>query len=166
MAATFKAKVSLRDITKFRKKIDTLSKKPLRPGEAGKMGRDVLGKMKSLIKRGTSPVRGGGFGLRFPPYKDTSKYPGTRKAHKPVNLRLTGKFLRNLKLRPIKNGIEIGYSDSKQADKEQGHREGQNEQPKRPTIPIAKKRENFAPSIVKLILKHLNAAIRRRAKKR
>lgn len=68
------------------------------------------------------------------PYNQTDEFPSKR--IRPVNLTLSGDFLSNLTWRwDRKTGVDIGYFDELSAKKEQGHREGVNSQPKRPTIP-------------------------------
>ena len=91
----------------------------------------------------------------------TEEYQKGSKKLRPVNLFLTGKFLRALEYRL--NGVagrynlEIGFFDSKEAVKEEGHREGANGQPERPIIPI--NREDFAQVIQNEIWKRVEAAI-------
>lgn len=135
---------------------------PLTREEASKMGTRMVMVMKDLISKGISPIRGKG---KFPRYKNPDKYPGDRKNHSPVNLKLSGDFLNNLlskvvTLGPNKFAVEIGYRDDDQAIKERGHREGANGQPKRPTIPNPKGREQFAESIADEYRKIILAAIR------
>lgn len=53
----------------------------------------VDGEIKRLIAAGVSPVDSVEGQRRFKGYKDPEKYPGTRKAKRPVNLWLTGVML-------------------------------------------------------------------------
>ncbi len=114
------------------------------------MGNLVVSEMLSLIGSGKSPIAGKG---KFPKYKNPKKYPGKKKPHSPVNLELTGQFLSSLDSRVFKKGkgwgVEIGYTNDLAAKKEQGHREGANGQPKRPTIPKGK--QTFAKPIQSVI---------------
>lgn len=144
-----------RDLKKFvGDKVKKLERK-LKRQNYDSVGDVIISDMKNLIRKGISPIRGGG---RFPRYKrenDADGYPNTvrkrfpGKRKRPVNLKLSGAFLKALKSKTISTGrkleIEIGYFDPKEAIKEDGHREGANTQPKRPTIPI--KTEEFALSI-------------------
>lgn len=104
----------------------------------------------------------------------SSKYPFNTKEYKrgtkrprPVNLLLTGSFLKALEYKLTgtagKYGLEIGFFDAKEALKEEGHREGANGQPKRPIIPVL--REEFAQTIQNEIWKRIELAIDRAAAK-
>lgn len=94
------------------------------------------------------------------PY-NTKQFKAGTKFLRPVNLFLTGKFLQSLTFTVAKVGkgakIEIGYFQPKQAVKEQGHREGANGQPKRPTLP--RKGESWAQTIQLDIMRILREAI-------
>lgn len=68
------------------------------------------------------------------PYTVRHQYPSKRE--RPVNLYLSGEFMRDLDTRPRRRGIEIGFYRKKSVLKEEGHRYGTNGQPIRPTIPI------------------------------
>jgi hypothetical protein len=57
--------------------------------------------------------------------------------------------------------VNIGYDDQLSIKKESGHREGVNDQPSRPTIPVIKNGEEFASRIQQAYLRILNAAIKR-----
>lgn len=134
--------------------------------DAAKMGDEVVITMKEMISKGISPIREVG---RFPAYKHQrvkGKYPANQqknypdKKQRPVNLLLSGDFLNALSSRIIKSGtkgkfpVEVGYLSGKRdgvsaSTKEQGHREGVNGQPKRPTIPQGD--EQFAAKIQKII---------------
>ena len=105
--------------------------------------------MKSVIESGTSPIEGKG---KFPRYKDPKRYPGKLKKPTPVNLKLTGEFLDALTADVVQGdygkAVEIYYAGDQEV-KEQGHREGSNGQPSRPTLP-ALKGEQFSARIRKL----------------
>jgi hypothetical protein len=112
-------------------------------------------KILDLVSKGISPIDGKG---RFPNYKNTQKYPKRArknfpsKRNRPVNLTLSGKFLRALKSFPKSlNIITIGFFSQYGEDLELGHREGANSQPQRPIIP--QDGESFAKSIQAAILK-------------
>ena len=158
MAFTIKASLDKAAAKNIANKLEDL-KRPMDSASARQLGKDVVAEMKALISKGISPLRGEG---RFPSYKNPKdgypasvrhKYPDKRTT--PVNLYLTGKFLAALKSKvtTIKNSyaIEVGFFDSKEAIKEQGHREGANTQPKRPIIPNSG--EQFAQRIQDIILK-------------
>jgi len=110
-------------------------------------------KFLNLISKGISPIEGNG---RFPAYKDKKKYPGKKKQPRPVNLKLSGRFLRefNVYIKSL-NILQYGFfsQDGSQygKDLESGHREGQNNQEKRPIIPQGS--EKLAKSLELLILK-------------
>lgn len=95
------------------------------------------------------------------PYSVQKKYPS--KKPRPVNLFLSGDFLSNLSYKLGLNGkkrvIEIGYFDALSAKKEQGHREGVNGQPSRPTIP--KGGESFNETIKLDIMRILKQAMKK-----
>lgn len=158
--------MSVRSINLASKQFKELAQKikdlatPLEKREAQKIGDEVVSDMKTLISKGENPIDGKG---PFAPYKHPEKYPGKRKPHSPVNLELTGRMLANLKAKALSGTeIEVGYRDPKQAEKEKGHRQGANSQPKRPTIP--KGREQFHKSIMQkikeLTLKKIRKIIR------
>lgn len=140
-----KAKINLKPL---QDKIKDLNKSvTLKANQAIK--EEFKKKFLNLISKGISPIEGNG---RFPAYKDKKKYPGKKKPPRPVNLKLSGKFLRGFKvvLKSI-NIIEYGFFSKYGDDLESGHREGQNKQAKRPTIP--KSNEKLAKSLELLILK-------------
>lgn len=122
------------------------------------IGEIAVTEMKSLISKGISTIEGGG---KFPKYSDSyreaikrGRYTG--KKITPVNLKLTGDMLNSLDstIRETGKGVDVfvGYFDSKEALKEQGHRESINS---RPTIPIGS--ERFS---VKLERKILDALVK------
>lgn len=137
------------DIDKFikdTKQFANLKRLPVKDVKA--IAQTFIGKMKEEIARGLSPITR----KKFPRYKDTEKYPGKLKAHAPVNLELSGDMLSDLKTEAvITTGTEIyillKYATRRSSLKEQGHREGANGQPKRPTLPQG--RENFSDHLTK-----------------
>lgn len=160
--------INLKDLKKIRDEIESASRKALSNNDLQKIGNEVVKEMKEFISGGISPIQGKG---RFPGYKDPKKYPANqrknypRKRARPVNLELSGDFLKSLSSKPISGGnpkIEIGYSTS-ESIKEQGHRDGANGQPKRPTIPEGT--EKFNKSIEKNIIEGAREAISRFLKK-
>lgn len=107
------------------------------------IGESFRDQMLQRISRGVSPINGKG---RFPAYKNPENYPDRvrdrfpSKRRRPVNLRLSGEFLKNLDVRVRVTGsrtteLKIGFFDKESIDKERGHRNGANGQPKRPIIP-------------------------------
>lgn len=134
-------------------------KKPIDKETARAVGEAVVEGMKALIAKGQSPIAGNG---RFPAYKDPKKYPGTRKPKSPVNLKLTGDFLDDLIYRlvthPSGYAASIRYATSESRDKELGHREGANGQPKRPTLPTGSG-EDLSKSIKSEVTKILTDRI-------
>lgn len=94
------------------------------------------------------------------PYSVQDKFPN--KQVRPVNLFLSGKLLEALKYKLIKGvsaKLEIGYYDKKSILMEQGHREGANGQPERPTIPA--EGEEFNAKIMKVFLDQITVAVKR-----
>lgn len=146
------------------------------------IGDAVVEEMKNLISKGISPIAGNG---RFPEYKGAKakkeankgrrkksklsfstsypfsvqrKFPG--KKERPVNLFLTGKQMKGLLAKALKGRFEVGYFDTLSIDKESGHRDGVNGQPRRPTIPSD--REDFSPSIYRIINAVLSDILKRK----
>ena len=135
---------------KFQKKVELAIKqkadlRKFKKGSLDSIGASIVAEMKDRISSGISPITG----KRFPGYKKPKKYPGSRKPARPVNLFLTGQFLRSLKYR-IRTGkipvVTIFFSNKLAQLKEQGHREGANSQRKRPIIPAGS--ESFTDSIL------------------
>lgn len=157
-------------ITSDQKKIAALKKKleqlkaPIDRATAMELGKALVDEMLDLISKGISTVEGTG---RMPAYKAQAKSNALRKAgnkagakaaktgypysvkskypdkrDRPVNLKLSGAFLKDLwfQISSDKDGFfpEIGYGPNKGSlswKKESGHAEGVNGQPERPTIP-------------------------------
>lgn len=153
-------------IQRIKRTFEDFVKAPISVEDAQKIGDDVVDAMKGLISTGESPIKGWG---RFPKYINPKRYPGKRKPHSPVNLYLTGAFLRALRAKVTAQTkrikIEIGYFAPKQAIKEQGHREGANGQPERPTIPDTGAGEQFHTRIQDLYVKVATLAVRKRTRK-
>jgi hypothetical protein len=160
---SFKAKVHFDKLRAINAKFKGI-KSPVDKATAAQVGVEVIEAMKALIAKGSSPIEGKG---KFPAYKDPDRYPGKRKPKRPVNLKLTGKFLDSLRAKVYQSrsgfGTEIGYLQSQQ-HKEQGHREGANGQPKRPSLPSARG-ENFVESIVKIFSRIYKNKVREVTKK-
>jgi len=74
------------------------------------------------------------------PYSVKNKFPSKRE--RPVNLFLSGRFLNDLRAKPLKRGLEFGFYTKLSTNKELGHREGANTQPERPIIPVRNERLN------------------------
>jgi len=124
-------------------------------------GKIAVKEITKTVGKGISPIEGGG---RFPGYKNPENYPDKiqkkypAKRRRPVNLYLSGDFLKNLKYKIVKSpklGIEIGFYDTLSKKKEQGHREGVKGQPKRPIIP--ERKEEFTRRIRITLLKTFKA---------
>ena len=131
------------------------------------VGLAIKQRMLALISKGVSPIKGND---RFPAYKNPKKYPKNvrkdfpAKRARPVNLFLSGMFLRSLKLIKSSRGIiEIGFQNGLSQKKEQGHREGAGGQPRRPIIPS--RSEQFSVTIQREVLKMLRAATRAAVKR-
>lgn len=129
----------------------------------------IVNLMKDRIAKGLSPIEGRN---RFPAYKDTKKYPGKvkklypNKRNRPVNLYLSGDFLKQLRVisASATGRIVIGFTSKYGRTLEQGHREGANGQRERPIIPEGS--EELAKSIRLAILKLYEQAVRKFLKSR
>ncbi len=165
MASKVKILLNLVKIERIKNKL----KSELGRGIGKEIGEAVVDKMKEQIAKGISPIEGQG---RFPAYKESyppknksfkSKYPDKKK--RPVNLSLSGDFIKDLKVQKItKNSdgvrVEIGFKGGTLShDKEEGHRSGVNQQRKRPIIPEA--RESFNNSIKSIINKIIRDSIKK-----
>lgn len=134
----FTFKVDASAIPKLRRELQRISRTAIDRRTAAQVGTKTVVEMRRDIAKGISPVRGR---RRFPAYKNPKKYPGKRKGARPVNLKLTGQFLRALRSVVLSSRgpsgfvTSIGYRGRLAQVKEQGHREGANQQRKRPTIP-------------------------------
>ena len=154
--------ISKREVEKLIKaKFDEKVKlRKLRTKDLDSLAITIIKEMKSMISKGISPIKGN---KRFARYKNPERYPeGVRgsfpkKRKRPVNLTLSGDFLKMLKFKSKtgrKPKIEIGFYDKLSKKKEQGHREGAGGQPKRPIIPKGKG-ESYAVRIVTEVRRNL-----------
>lgn len=163
---SFRVRVDKTLIDALQKKLSDLPR-AITKADASTIGSQILATMKSLISTGTSPIRGYG---KFPAYKNPKSYPGKRKAHTPVNLKLSGDFLSNLTARVISSrfgySMSIGYDGALSQQKEQGHRDGVNSQPSRPTIPQIDLGERFHAKIEEAFMKGVREAVTRVARRR
>jgi hypothetical protein len=149
-------------------------------GVANSIGDQVIIKMKQLIAKGISPIENHG---RFPEYKSQQqekgkskkakatlkkKYPDTvlgdfpGKRRRPVNLELSGDFLRDgldhwIEGLKSKFQVAIGFKIKKYVNYERGHREQANGQGFRPIIP--QDDEKFVKQIRTIINSLLKDAI-------
>lgn len=159
MALKFKADIDMKALNSLKKKTRDL-KKPITRDFARRIGQVTVKEMKKLIKKGLSPLKGAG---SFPAYRGSYGKQITKKGYvivggtkyrkklRPVNLKLTGDFLKSLKYRVVKGktgfDTKVGYFKLKSIDKEEGHRTGHNEQAERPTIPQRRLKEDFKRTI-------------------
>ena len=143
----FKAKIDNAAMKKVLNKIEELSS-PIDQTTAKKLGDRIVSMMKDVVSVGSSPILGRG---KFEAYRGEyrrriQKYGyihtdegKVSKRLRPVNLKLTGKFLEALKytVKKTTNGYAttIGFFESKNQKKEEGHRKGANGQAERPIIP-------------------------------
>lgn len=147
------------------KKFEDL-KTPLNSSQTRDLGLATKKEMKKLISKGISPIAGKG---RFPRYKGgyaeqirrKGRVAGKPKKLRPVNLKLSGDFLKDLtsKTKRKRNQFvaNVGYRTPSEQLKEEGHRKAHNNQAKRPTIP--EKNEQLAASIVVKLIKIIDKAI-------
>ena len=152
-------KAGNRELRKQMRVNRNLIKQSKKLGVGGNFARTVRKENRELRKSRISET------LRGYPY-DTKEYRQGSKRPRPVNLFLTGDFLKALAIavRTVANKaqIEIGWWDPKQAVKEKGHREGAGGQPKRPTLPRGA--ERWAQTIQLDIMKILREAVSKAAK--
>ncbi len=73
---------------------------------ADTIGRRIRRQSIAAMRRGLSPVKRFG---RFKKYKNPTKYPGNRKAKRPVNLKLTGDLYKSLNFRFTRGRLEYGF---------------------------------------------------------
>lgn len=84
------------------------------------------------------------------PFNVLKDFPNKRL--RPVNLFLSGKFLKSLQSVFRANTITLRFNTKLSKDKELGHREGANGQPKRPILPDLDAGEHFNISIMREVL--------------
>ena len=107
----------------------------------------VIADMKESIAAGVSPVRGE---RRFVAYKNPEKYPGERKAKRPVNLYLSGDMLAALKFYPTAGAsVSIGIKGA-EGVKAKAHNDGTSTIPRRHFMPTDKGDE-FSVTITRRI---------------
>lgn len=151
----FRVKINDKELKLLQKDLQKAVKVSVDRNTAKRAGRSVVRDMKSKIAKGNSPIKGTS---PFPAYRGSYRKRiklGLIKNKKlrPVNLKLSGKFLRSL----IANTIKIAgswfpvieFNDSESDKKEEGHRKGANKQAKRPIIP--KGRESFKTDIIRRV---------------
>jgi len=165
MASSFKIKPLKKQMALIEKKLNSI-RVPIDRRTADSIGTVVLREMKSMILKGLSPIQGRG---RFEKYKNPKKYPGKRKRPRPVNLKLTGEFLKSLtadeKSSQTGWNTEISFGNNQLSkDKEDGHRNRAGGQPSRPIIPEGN--ETFAVRIKRKYIKLYKERIRKLLKKR
>ncbi|MBL0320682.1 MAG: hypothetical protein IPP74_15515 [Alphaproteobacteria bacterium] len=145
-------------IVKF--KLRALRADILTDSDKREIGQTLVDSVKEYVGRGLSPVRGTG---RFVAYKDPKKYPGDRKAKRPVNLRLTGAMMDALKYRLKGSKVEL-YLDP-QPDYAIVHQDGSDKVPRRTFLPREKLGEKFVVSIMDEVKKIISKAVKRFANK-
>lgn len=135
----FKVVTKTRGLKEFVVKLDKTRKTIIDRRTASKLGQETVDGMLRLIVSGFSPIKGPGIRRAFRAYKNPDKYPGNRKPHRPVNLKLSGQFLEDLgfTIESSKTGFapRVGYQTEESDKKEKGHREGAGGQRRRPTLP-------------------------------
>lgn len=77
----------------------------------------VVGEIKRMINAGVSPVASTEGDRRFKKYKDQDKYPGKKKAKRPVNLFLSGIMLSWYRVVKI-SGVRLSFGIPKGAPKD------------------------------------------------
>lgn len=159
-----KVKIDRKGVISIGKKLAALAG-PINAATANRIGEAVTKEVRDQISKGISPIKGNG---RFPRYKNPKRYPGDKKPRTPVNLNLSGAFMDSLTYKVYDartgKGTEIFYNgeDSNgvsNQDKEQGHRDGANGQPKRPTLPSKSRGETFSARLIRIVRDIYNEAI-------
>jgi len=110
----------------------------------GQKARKIAKSLTGARKRRAKQIASRKSGYPFNRQKD---FPS--KGLRPVNLKLSGDFMRDLTFKVQRQGMtrstRIGFYSADSIDKELGHRVGANGQPRRPIIPTL--REKFAKTI-------------------
>lgn len=110
----FKVKVS----SKFRAQLTQKINKLVTEEFVESIQREVIeGEIKPLIAAGVSPVRSFEGGRRFKGYKHPDRYPGKKKAKRPVSLWLTGQMLSFYKAKKV-SGRTLSMGIDSNAPKE------------------------------------------------
>ncbi len=110
------------------------------------------------VQEGRSPVRGKRFEIYSDSYKRAirrGKYSTYGKRVRPINLKLSGKMMRSIKIRDTAKGFTLFMSDAKA----KYHNEGTGKIPRRPIMP--RHNEQFSRRIDKLIEKDLEDIVKR-----
>lgn len=146
---------------------------PIDRKTANDLGKKIIKEMKNMISKGISPILGHGrFDAYRGSYRDRIRKYGYIKNRdgkhskklRPVNLKLSGKFLKNLKHRVVSEktgfGVSIGFRDKTSYKKERGHREKANNQAFRPIIPQAKN-EKWSARIQDIIIDFFDLGVKK-----
>ena len=146
-----------RQLKKTIKKLNALEA-PLTKRGADNLGKVIVSEMKKDISRSRSPITGETFPGLQDPYRSRKQKLG--KGNKP-NLKLFGQFLNSLMNAVTKNrsgfSAVIKFSNQLARKKEQGHREGANNQEKRPIIPT--REEGFNRRISRIIFNFMSSTV-------
>mgnify|MGYP000355428565 FL=1 len=180
----FDAEKLKRDLKKASGEEAEAAVKKITKAEKLDIGEAVIDEMQVVIAKGISPIKENG---RFPaykwadkkqlarksgskkkeadrffknkyPYSAQAKFPG--KKERPVNLKLSGDFLKNLKAKVLNTTLWIGFFEEPWTLYEQGHREGVGGQPKRPIIPNGD--EELSQTIYRRLVKSLQQVFDRK----
>ncbi len=167
-----RARINKSDLKRFVTRIEGI-KTAFGRDEANETAKEVVSEMKDMISKGISPVKSVG---RFPAYLragEKGKYPDNQrskyptKRQRPVNLYLSGDFLKALSYRILSGkfgfSFDVGYFDKDSVAKEEGHALGWNGQPQRPTIPDD---GQFAERIQRIIFNGFKKAVSAFVKKK
>lgn len=170
MASGISVKIKNNSLNRFIDKLNTYKDVPNK-SEANDIAEKMLKKIKELISVGISPISG----RKMPGYRGSYKqgikdgvYSKYGKQQRPINLKLTGDFLKalNTKTKKAANSqrysVIISIDGEKEVLKEKGHREGANGQAERPIIP--KGSENFTQKVLVIFIEGINSAISKRTK--
>jgi hypothetical protein len=113
--------------------------------KVSKVAKSLSGGRKKTAKKKASDLKKKAY-----PYSVQDEFPG--KKPRPVNMFLSGEFLKNLIAKVTGKKLEVGFFEEPWESYEQGHREGANGQAKRPIIPTGDG-EQFSDTIYRRLVK-------------
>jgi len=149
---TTKSLRGIKDLKKI-KGMNRLVSKPVTRDTAKKIGKTTVNTMLDMVSKGKNPIKKERLRIYSKSYKKQIKsqvglFAG--KAIRPVNLKLSGKFLKKLKFKvkgfARKVSLRIGFFDRRSIKLEKFHRDGTGNA-RRPIIPVGE--EQFKAPINK-----------------
>ncbi len=136
------------------------------------VGTAIVDEIKNFAAAGQSAVRGEGRFEQYSGQSDPKKYPNNVKGKypgkklRPVNLSLSGEYLKSLKAVVKNNSIGISITGAKNLLKFQTHNEGTNPNvPERRILP-SRQGESFAVSIERIYIDLMSKIVSDRLRKK